>query len=116
MRIIEVPDPEKNPEKYYLIKQIKHKDLKKNEIYYIKDKGFTTGLLFTFIEYVNIQYFGKCAHCVETQLKYTCYLDHGHKCFKLVSREEYYKKLKEKYDQTCLDIVLKRLVNEHFCW
>ena len=28
----------------------------------------------------------------------------------------YYMKVKEKYDQTSLDIVLKRLVNENFEW
>lgn len=34
--------------------------------------------------------------------------------YKYVSKEEYYKKLKEKYDATCLDIILKRLVNDDF--
>jgi hypothetical protein len=33
-----------------------------------------------------------------------------------VSEEEYRKKLKEKYDAKCLDIVLKRLVDESFEW
>jgi len=35
----------------------------------------------------------------------------GHNYFKVVTKEEYYAKLKEKYDHTCLDIVLKRLMN-----
>ena len=33
-----------------------------------------------------------------------------------VSKEEYYHKLKEKYDQTCLKIVLKYLINDDFEW
>jgi hypothetical protein len=36
--------------------------------------------------------------------------------YRYVSDAEYYAKLKEKYDSKCLDIVLKRLVNETFSW
>lgn len=36
--------------------------------------------------------------------------------YRYVSKYEYYMALKEKYDQTSLNIVLKRLVNEEFEW
>ena len=36
--------------------------------------------------------------------------------YRYVTKDEYYMKVKEKYDQTSLDIVLKRLVNENFEW
>ena len=36
--------------------------------------------------------------------------------YRYVTKHEYYTKVKEKYDKTCLDIVLKRLVNENFEW
>ena len=36
--------------------------------------------------------------------------------YRYVSVEEYRVKVKEKYDATCLDIVLKRIVNDHFTW
>jgi hypothetical protein len=36
--------------------------------------------------------------------------------YRYVSKEEFYKKVKEKYDQTCLNIVLKRIVNNDFRW
>jgi hypothetical protein len=36
--------------------------------------------------------------------------------YRYVTKHEYYMKLKEKYDQKSLDIVLKRLVNENFEW
>ena len=36
--------------------------------------------------------------------------------YRYVTKHEYYMKVKEKYDQTSLDIVLKRLVNENFEW
>ena len=36
--------------------------------------------------------------------------------YRYVSKEEFYEKVKEKYDATCLDIILKRLVNDDFYW
>jgi len=36
--------------------------------------------------------------------------------YKHVSKKEYYAKLKEKYDDKCLNIILKRLVDESFEW
>ena len=36
--------------------------------------------------------------------------------YRYISKSEYYMTLKQKYDQTCLDVVLKQLVNEHFEW
>jgi len=38
------------------------------------------------------------------------------KIYRYVSDEEFLKKRKEKYDNNCLNIVLKRLVNENFQW
>lgn len=36
--------------------------------------------------------------------------------YRYVSQEEYWAKVKQKYDTKCLDIVLKRLVDESFQW
>jgi hypothetical protein len=36
--------------------------------------------------------------------------------YRYVSKEEYRAKLKEKYDATCLNIILRRLVNDDFRW
>ena len=36
--------------------------------------------------------------------------------YRYVSDEEYRAKIKEKYDTKCLDIILKRLVDESFQW
>ena len=36
--------------------------------------------------------------------------------YRYVTNEEYLKKLKEKYDCKCLNIILKRLVDESFQW
>ena len=34
--------------------------------------------------------------------------------YKCISKEEYYAKLKDKYDHKCLNIILKRLIDESF--
>ena len=36
--------------------------------------------------------------------------------YRYVNHKEYFKKIKEKYDAKCLNIILKRLVNETFDW
>jgi hypothetical protein len=36
--------------------------------------------------------------------------------YRYITNEEYLKKVKEKYDAKCLDIVLKRLIDESFEW
>ena len=36
--------------------------------------------------------------------------------YRYVSEQEYKTKLKEKYDAKCLDIILKRLIDESFEW
>ena len=52
---------------------------------------------------------------VTTMLDIRVYLQFYH-FYRYVSKEEYRAKLKEKYDATCLDIILKRLVNDDFRW
>jgi len=36
--------------------------------------------------------------------------------YRYVSKEEFYAKVKEKYDATCLNIILRRLLNDDFMW
>jgi hypothetical protein len=36
--------------------------------------------------------------------------------YRYVSKEEFYAKVKEKYDVKCLNIILKRLIDESFAW
>jgi hypothetical protein len=42
--------------------------------------------------------------------------EHLYHFYRYVSKYQYYMALKEKYNQTCLTIILKRLVNENFEW
>ena len=36
--------------------------------------------------------------------------------YRYISKEEYYAKVKEKYDSKCLNIIMKRFVDESFKW
>ena len=36
--------------------------------------------------------------------------------YRYITKEEYYAKLKEKYDHKCLNILLKKIVDESFEW
>jgi len=36
--------------------------------------------------------------------------------YRYIRKKEFYEKVKEKYDATCLDIILKRVVDESFRW
>ena len=48
--------------------------------------------------------------------KCTLKFNQTYKYYIKISHEEYKKKIREKYDATCLNIVLKRVVNENFQW
>lgn len=99
-----------------MLEEIDAWDLIPGEYYYIKSPMPKASIgKALMIRYMNINYdklsgvfdtnFGKCL--IEMNIL---------TCYRYVSKEEYKEKLKEKYDDKCLDIVLKRLVNESFAW
>uniref|UniRef100_A0A6C0D2P1 Uncharacterized protein n=1 Tax=viral metagenome TaxID=1070528 RepID=A0A6C0D2P1_9ZZZZ len=49
--------------------------------------------------------FGKCL------IELRCW-----KFYRYVSDEEYKEKVKGKYDETCLNVILKRLIDDSFVW
>ena len=89
--------------------------LTKGEKYYVKRKRFLqshplNNFICIFDEYVDEDFV-----FVTTILDIKIDL-HLNEFYRHVSKEEYYVKLKEKYNNTCLNIILKRLVNETFEW
>lgn len=98
-----------------MFEEINGWDLNPGEFYYIKSpicRRSNIGKA-QMIRYMKLNYeyamvdtnFGKCS--IEL-----CYW----KVYRYISDEEYKEKLKEKYNETCLNIVLKQLVNESFAW
>ena len=51
---------------------------------------------------------------IDNKSSYT--LDISWQYYRVVPEKEYIKKVRDKYNETVLNIVLKRLVNEEFIW
>ena len=91
-----------------MLEQVKYDELNDGQQYYIVHRrgAFVEGDLI----YVN--HFFKYPNGIQTfQLNENLYY-----FYRYVSEYQYYMALKEKYNQTCLNIILKRLVNENFEW
>lgn len=85
----------------------------KRERYYVKIReGFMKDLIFTQRAYSNTGLWFDDPH---EPYGYLLHLNEI-KIYRYVSDEEFLKKRKEKYDKNCLNIVLKRLIDERFKW
>ena len=86
----------------------------KGETYYVKiKKGIIIGdLLFDTYDY------SKTGGWFDTPYKRCGYYFQVNDIivYRYITKKEYYAKVKEKYECTCLNLVLKRLVNETFEW
>ena len=92
-----------------MFEQVKYDDLVKGQTYYVVQKeGFIEGDDMIYLGNSFFRYWDSI-HAFKIDKRYFNF-------YRYVSKDEYYMKLKEKYDSKCLDIVLKRLVNEHFEW
>lgn len=83
----------------------------KNNLYYVKTDTETKGLVF-----MKYMYHDEIV-AVFTYPYIMCYENIEIKrisVYRFVSKEEYYEKVKEKYDAKCLNIILKRLLDESF--
>ena len=79
--------------------------------YYVKCKKENRHI--KFLEYDT---FGgiKFAVCLYINNVICLYTDNHY--YKYITNKDYFKKVKEKYDAKCLNIILKRLIDESFVW
>ena len=92
-------------------------DMKEGEMYFLKKRDSIIGEVI-FVEYQ------KPSNGSQPFITYTYPYMSGYShtwvriisVYRYVSEEEYRTKVKENYDAKCLDIVLKRLVDESFEW
>ena len=89
-----------------MIQLIHYENLIQGEIYYVKHNFLERidKLIFisdSFFKYPNSNY------------DFRVHLN-ANTFYRFVSKEEFYVKVKEKYDRKCLNIILKRLVDETF--
>jgi len=84
-------------------------DLVEGQTYYVvQKKGIIEGDNMIYLGGSFFRYWDSI-HTLKLHVRYFNFYRH-------VSKDEYYIKLKEKYDSKCLNIVLKQLVNENFEW
>ena len=93
-------------------------DMKEGGMYFVKKRDCIMGeVIFVGYYQTNINNslpFVKFAYTYMSGYSYTMVRDIS--IYRYVSEKEYWAKVKQKYDTKCLDIVLKRLVDESFEW
>lgn len=87
----------------------------KGEKYYVKRKRITKNMKFHAIfDRDDFEGFGFVWFRIDTKfIELDTKLNIFYRC---ISKEEFYAKVKEKYDAKVLNIILKRLVDENFKW
>jgi hypothetical protein len=89
-------------------------DMKEGETYFIKNRNFIMGEVLFAKYHKSSQPFIVFRYPYKSGCYYVEVKDIS--VYRYISKEEYWAKVKQKYDIKCLDIVLKRLVNESFQW
>ena len=108
---------EENP--FVLFELVNKNELIKGVRYYIKDyyskKEKYTEIYATLLHYLEDEIIPHALFRAHANYSFYQNLDPTI-IYRRVSKEEYYAKVKEKYDQNCLNIILKRLLDESFAW
>ncbi len=88
--------------------------MEEGEMYFIKNRQFIIGEVLFAKYYQMNQPFIVFRYPYMSGYSYVRVKDIS--VYRYVSEEEYWEKVKEKYDAKCLGIILKRLVDESFVW
>jgi len=91
--------------------------LKKGQIYFAIFESYEFEVIFK--SYYIFQH--ECDYCdncdaILVDDKHSYLMDIHWQFYRVISEKEYMEKVKDKYNETVLNIVLKRLVNEEFIW
>jgi hypothetical protein len=89
-------------------------DMKEGKMYFIKNHQFIIGEVLFSTYHKSSQPFIVFKYPYRSGYSYVKIKDIS--VYRYVSEQEYWAKVKEKYDAKCLNIVLKRLVDESFRW
>ena len=91
-------------------------DMKEGDMYFIKNREFIIGevLFAKYHQTNNNQPFIVFGYPYKSGYSHVRIRDIS--IYRYISEKEYWTKVKEKYDAKCLNIVLKRLVDESFQW
>lgn len=101
---------------YKLFEWTHYKNLKKGQTYFAIFESYEFEVVFkSYVFHRECNYCDNCdAILVDNTNSYL--MDIHWQFYRVVLEKEYMAKVRDKYDQTVLNIVLKRLVNEEFIW
>ena len=100
-----------------MLEEINRCDLISGNSYFIKSiNRVITITNIKFIHYTEIND-ERTVGLFDTHILGMCLINHNDWIiYRYVSSKEYKEKIREKYNATCLHIILKRLINESFTW
>lgn len=102
---------------YKLFEWTHYKNLKKGQTYFAIFESYEFEVVFKsyYVFHRECDYCDNCdAILVDNKSSYL--MDIHWEFHRVITEKEYMAKVREKYNQTVLNIVLKRLVNEEFIW
>jgi hypothetical protein len=101
---------------YKLFEWTHYKNLKKGQTYFAMFESYEIeGIFKSYIFHCECNYCDNCdAILVDNKNTYT--IDIHWQFHRVISEKEYMERVRDKYNETVLNIVLKRLVNEDFIW
>lgn len=106
-------------EPYKLYEWTHYKNLKKGQTYFAIFEYYEFEVVFK--SYYNYIFQRECDYCdncdaVLVDDKHSYLMDIHWQFHRVITEKEYIEQVREKYNETVLNIVLKRLVNEEFIW
>lgn len=108
-----------------MYEKVEFHELVKGERYFIRYGAYTKWIIGKFHKYEDTDsdgihaLFSSLKKNIGTTWKYKgikWHMESNHLYYKYVSNKVYMQKIKEKYDENALKIVLKKIVNEDFEW
>ena len=92
------------------------KNLQKGEKYRILIESYEFELIFCYYSFRGK--YGYCENCdaifTDNKMSYTT--DNYFEYYKIISKKEYNSKIRDKYNEKVLNVVLKQIVNDDFKW
>jgi hypothetical protein len=106
-------------EPYKLFEWTHYKNLKKGQTYFAIFESYEFQAVFK--SYYNYRFHHECDYydscdAILVDDKHSYLMDIHWQFYRVITEKEYMTKVRDKYDETVLNIVLKRLVNEEFIW
>lgn len=102
---------------YKLFEWTHYKNLKKGQTYFAMFESYEVEGIFKsyYVFHRECDYCENC-HAIIIDNKNSYSIDIHWQFYRVVSEKEYIAKVRDKYNETVLNIVLKRLVNDEFKW